>query len=84
MADGEIRVNLDSEALEELRESARALGVSVEAYAAQLVGDALRSDRWAVSRARFAAYQRDGRSISIDDGIAAFDAAVAERRARSR
>jgi hypothetical protein len=84
MADGEIRVSLDNEAMAQLVATARAAGLSAEAYAARLVGEALRADRWAVSGARLEAFARDGRSVTIDEAMSAFDEAVAQRRARSR
>jgi hypothetical protein len=79
MADGELRLTLDDDKLRRLKAAAEAAGLPIEAYALNILVVGLEEDRWAESRRRLAEYDRTGISFSVEEGLAAFDAAVEAR-----
>jgi hypothetical protein len=78
MADGDLILKLDDETSRRLKEAAEAAGRPVSEYAAELIGVGLNSD-WTESIAALAEYDRTGVSYSLEEGMAAFDAAVEAR-----
>ena len=84
MADGELTLKLDEETQRRLAALADLAGVSVEAYALEIIADGLEPDGLAVSRRRLAEYDRTGAFITVEEAMAHFDreleARLAERR----
>ncbi len=69
MADG-FDIHIDAEQASDLRAAAEARGLDPAAYALQLLEKAIDSDdRWAISRARWAEYQRTGESMSVEEAF---------------
>ena len=80
MADGELTLKLDDETAGRLKAAAEAAGRPIEDYAAGLIAEGL-EDHWAMAGEALADYDRTGVSYSLEEGMAAFDAAVAQRLA---
>lgn len=74
MADG-FDIHIDQEQAERLRAAAEAAGEQPEAYARQLLAQALEAD-WAEDHARIAEYERTGESIGLEDWLAGLRAMV--------
>lgn len=77
MADGELTLKLDDDTARRLQEAADAAGRPVADYAAELIVGGL--DDWTEDVRIAEAYDRDGVSYSIEEGLAVFDAAVKRR-----
>jgi len=78
MADGEVILKLTDEMTQRLRAAAAAAGRPMGDYAAELVGVGLQHD-WVEALAALAEYDRTGVSYSLEEGMAAIDAAVKAR-----
>lgn len=83
MADGEITLRLDDATAARLRAAADAAGQAVEAYAAGIVAHAV-DDEYAEAHRRLAEYDRMGESCSLEESMAAFDAAIDDYFAKPR
>lgn len=84
MADGELILKLDDETARRLQEAADAAGRSVGDYVQALIREDLDDDDWAEDERIAEEYDRTGVSYSVEEGLAAFDAAVSRRLAPKR
>ena len=84
MADGEVRVTLDAETERRLKAAADAAGRSVDDYARDLIVEALDEDDWAEDVRIAEEADRTGVSYSVEEGLAAFDAAVKSHVTKAR
>ncbi|MBS0361938.1 MAG: hypothetical protein JSR98_11185 [Proteobacteria bacterium] len=77
MADGELTLKLDDDTARRLQDAADAAGQTVAAYASSLIADRLSGDDdWAEDERIVEEYDRTGVSYSVEEAMAAFDAAV--------
>jgi hypothetical protein len=74
MADGFV-LEIDAEMAERLKAAAEAAGVAPEAYALDVLKGALDQD-WVEDLRRLAEYERTGDSVSVEEAMAHFDAAI--------
>jgi hypothetical protein len=82
MADGELTVRLDDRTLRRLKADAESVGMPLETYAADLLSHSVppQTDfERAETGGIIEAYERTGVSYSVEEGLAAFDAAVKRR-----
>jgi predicted transcriptional regulator len=85
MADGELTLKLDDETARRLQEAADAAGRPAADYARDLIADHLSTDEnWAEDVRILEEYDRTGVSYSVEEGLAAFDAAVKVQLAKPR
>jgi hypothetical protein len=78
MADDDLTLKLDDETRRRLEAAADAAGVPVDTYVAGIVRHSL-DDDWAEDERIVREYERTGGSYSLEEGLAAFDAAVRRR-----
>ena len=83
MADGEFIVKLDPDTADRLKAAADAAGQTVSDYASALIADGL-DDDWAEDFAALEEYDRTGVSHSVEEGMAAFDAAMKVQLGKTR
>ncbi|MBW8815402.1 MAG: hypothetical protein JF588_18425 [Caulobacterales bacterium] len=85
MADGEhkLELTISEVAWRRLEDAAVQLGVSVDAYAARMIEAGLANvDDWAIDERIAAEMDRSGVSYSVQEGLAAFDAAMKSHMAK--
>jgi hypothetical protein len=78
MADGSIKLELNADLSERLAAAADEAGIPVQDFAAGLIGRGL-DDRWAITKARLAEYDRTGESVDAKEALARFRTAISER-----
>ena len=85
MADGELTITIDAALAERLRAAAEAAGESVDVYVRHAL-ETISDDPvdWAEDVRVAEAYDGDGVSFSVEEGLAVFDAAVKRRFDTSR
>jgi len=77
MADGfHIEIDLDPETGERLQAAARAAGMEPAEYAASVLRGMTFETDWSIAEARLVEYDRTGESISVEEALAQFDAAI--------
>lgn len=82
MADGELKISLDDETARRLKDAADAAGLSVGDYARDLIAESLcddGDDDWSESIRALEEYDRTGESVSVEEAMKEFHAAVEER-----
>ncbi|MDB5431503.1 MAG: hypothetical protein JWP35_2619 [Caulobacter sp.] len=85
MADGEMIIKLDDATISALDAKARAAGLTRDDYARSVIQEAVGvEDRWAISRARLAEYDRTGKSFPAEQVFDEVEAMMAERLAKHR
>jgi len=73
MPDGRLILSLDEDLSARLAVAANEAGQPVNAYAAEIIGEAL-DENWAETERRWAEYERTGESVSVDEAIDALEA----------
>jgi hypothetical protein len=78
MDDGALKLELDLALSERLKAAARQAGRSIGDYAAQLIAQGL-DDRWSEAQRRLEEYDRTGEYVPVEQSLARFKSAIAER-----
>jgi len=73
MPDGRLILSLDEDLSARLAVAANEAGQPVNAYAAEIIGEAL-DENWAETERRWAEYEQTGESVSVDEAIDALEA----------
>jgi hypothetical protein len=84
MADDGFRIELDADLGAQLQEAARAAGVSVDAYASELIAQALGDHDWRETRDSLSHYDRTGEFVDADVALAGARARLLQRLDRPR
>ncbi|HEY1425631.1 MAG TPA: hypothetical protein VGF50_03065 [Caulobacteraceae bacterium] len=81
MAGDGYRIELNAHLGAQLEEAARAAGLSVDAYAAELISEALGDPDWRETKQSLAHYDRTGEFVDLDEALAAAKARLTQRLA---
>jgi predicted transcriptional regulator len=83
MADDGFRIELDADLGAQLQAAARAVGVSADAYASELISQALGDPDWRETRESLANYDRTGEFVDADEALTAAKARLTQRLGRT-
>lgn len=84
MADDGYKIELNADLGAQLEAAARAAGLSVDAYAAELISEALGDPDWRETRESLDHYDRTGEFVDLDEALAAAKARLMQRLAGAR
>ena len=82
MADGGLKIELDEDLAQRVKDAAEAVGQSADQFANELIAKSL-DDGWAEARASLAEYDRTGEYVDADVALADFRKEL-ERRLAAR